>query len=235
MRLRILLCFILSCAFYSQAAQTLLVGTTGDYRPLTWLDKQSQTFSGDAISLIQRFAKEKHYNIEFVQTHWSELSKDLASNRFQMAVGGISATAQREQQFLLSLPIHVFGKTALMRCRDQSRFKTFDDIDVEGVRVVENRGGTNEAFALSRVKKATLIIVPNNHQPFTWLTENKADVMFTDSIEVDYIHSINPLLCGLKSKKLYTQSDKVFLFRKNEVALQQAFNTWFKKQKATDK
>ncbi|WP_298770276.1 transporter substrate-binding domain-containing protein [uncultured Shewanella sp.] len=235
MILRVMCYFVIGGLFYAQASQTLRVGTTGDYRPLTWFDKQNNTFSGDAITLIKRFAKDKHYDIEFIQTHWPDLSKDLANGRFQIAVGGISATEQRENQFLFSLPIQVFGKTALMRCRDQSRFKTFDDIDVEGVRVVENRGGTNEAFALSRVKKATLIIVPNNHLPFILLTENKADVMFTDSIEVNYMHSINPALCGLASKKLYTQSEKVFLFGRDEGALQQQFNAWYKEQAVTDK
>ncbi|WP_299492845.1 transporter substrate-binding domain-containing protein [uncultured Shewanella sp.] len=235
MLLRCVFYCVLCVSFYAQAAQTLRVGTTGDYRPLTWFDKQNKTFSGDAITLIKRFAKDEQYDIEFVQTHWSDLSTDLENNRFQIAVGGISASEQRAKQFLFSLPIQVFGKTALMRCSDQSRFNTFNDIDVTGVRIVENRGGTNETFALSQVKHATLIIVPNNHLPFTYLLDNKADVMFTDSIEVDYMHSINPLLCGLKSKKLYTQSEKVFLFRKDERGLQQQFNVWFKKQKTTDK
>ena len=231
MRLRIVLCFIFSSSFYSQATQTLLVGTTGDYRPLTWFDKTHQVYSGKAIELIKRFAEDEGYEIKFVQTHWPDLSSDLAKGQFQMAVGGISDTQKRAEQFLLSIPIKTFGKTALMRCRDQSRFQHFSDIDNIGIRIVENRGGTNERFALSRVKQATLIIVPNNHLPFAYLVDNKADVMFTDSIEVEYMSRINPLLCGLRSKKLYTKSEKVFLFRRDETALLQQFNAWFKKQK----
>ncbi|MCL1125323.1 transporter substrate-binding domain-containing protein [Shewanella surugensis] len=231
MKLNVVLLLIWSCCFNVSAAEQLLVGTTGDYRPLTWLDEPSHVFSGEAIELLQRFAKDEGFEVTFVQTHWPELSTDLASGRFQMAVGGISATQGRAEQFLVSVPIAVFGKTALMRCRDQSRFNDFHDIDRTGIRIVENRGGTNERFALSRIKKATLIIVPNNHLPFRYLVENKADVMFTDSIEVDYISRINPLLCGLRSKKRYTTSEKVFLFRRDEVALQKKFNTWFKKQK----
>ncbi|WP_310619201.1 transporter substrate-binding domain-containing protein [Flexibacterium corallicola] len=226
--LLIVLAFVFSC-LQAQASKILFVGTTGDYAPLTWYDEKNERFTGSSIDLVQSFAKDENYKLKFVKTTWPDLSSDLAKGRFQMAVGGITTTKRRAKLFLFSAPIATFGKTALMRCSDQSRFLDFTDIDQEDVRIVENRGGTNEIFARTHIKNATLIVVANNSLPFTYLTNKKADVMFTDSIEVDYVTRINPSLCGLRSRKLFTHSEKAFMFRKDEAELLQQFNTWLQK------
>ncbi len=204
----------------------LKVGTAGDYKPVTWFDEETGTYHGTAIDLIKAFAKDRGYKIEFVKTTWPTLMEGLESGLYQVAAGGISKTEARARAALLSLPVAKTGKVALVRCADKARFQSLDQIDREGVRVVENRGGTNESFAHAHIDHATLTIVPNNLLPFDYLREGKADVMFTDSTEAVYIQHQNGGLCAAHPDRPYTHIDKVFLFRKDEDALRDEFDAW---------
>ncbi len=206
----------------------LRVGTTGDYPPLTSLNPQTHQYQGTDITLIEAFAKAEHLQIQFVQTTWPTLSQDLLTDRFDLAIGGISDSAERQQQFLVSQPIRYTGKVPLVRCADVTKFQTLAEINQPNVRVVENVGGTNLSFAKQSVPKAQLIIVQNNETPFAYLSQNKADVMLTDSIEAIYRQQITPGLCAVNPTHFLSPTTaKVVLFRKNRQSLKQEFNQYF--------
>lgn len=210
-------------------AETLRVGSTGDYRPLTWYDPASGTFSGTDIDLIEAFAKDRGLDIRFVKTTWPTLGADLAAGRFAAAIGGISRTPERARDFLLSTTIARTGKVALVRCGEVSRFGSLADIDRPATTVVENRGGTNEAFAMKTIKRAALILVPNNAAPFSYLKDGRADVMFTDSIEALYqAKNSDSALCAVNPDKPYTHIEKVVMFARDRRKLRDTFNAWFK-------
>ena len=147
------LCWVAPVMAASNAAQ-LVVGTTGDYPPLTLYHQDSQKYTGSDIQLIEAFAHDSHRQIKFVATTWPTLSQDLQQGKFQMAVGGISKTPDRERQFLFSQPISHFGKVALVRCGEQSRYDTLPKIDRYPTRIIENRGGSNEKFAQLHIRYA---------------------------------------------------------------------------------
>ncbi|WP_136659791.1 transporter substrate-binding domain-containing protein [Nitratireductor sp. XY-223] len=213
------------------ADPVLKVGTTGDYRPLTWYDTKTQSYEGSAIDLVEAFARDRGYEIRFVGTTWPTLMQGLTGGEYQMAAGGISKTDARLKVALASAPVEHSGKVPLVRCGDEQRFATLADIDKAGVTVVENRGGTNEKFALANIRNATLIIVPDNHQPFDYLRAGRADVMFTDSIEALYLQGKDSGLCAVNADHPYDPVDKVFLFRQDEGALRDEFNAWLKGRK----
>ncbi len=205
----------------------LRVGTTGDYPPLTFLNPQTHQYQGTDITLIEAFAKAEHLQIQFVQTTWPTLSKDLLADRFDLAIGGISDSPERQQQFLVSQPTDYTGKVPLVRCADVTQYQTLAAINQPNVRVVENVGGTNLSFAKQSVPKAQLIIVQNNEAPFAYLSQNRADVMLTDSIETMYRQQITPGLCAVNPTHLLSPATpKVVLFRKDESSLQREFNQY---------
>ncbi|MDA7948146.1 MAG: transporter substrate-binding domain-containing protein [Hyphomicrobiaceae bacterium] len=208
------------------APSPLRVGTTGDYRPLTWRDPDTGRFSGRDIGMVSAFAAAQGRKPAFIATTWAAMLDDLAAGRFEMAVGGISRTPDRAEAALLSDTIETTGKVAVVRRGEQERYRTMEDIDREGVRVVENRGGTNERFGLERIRHAEMIIVPDNHEPFDFLRGKKADVMFTDSVEADYLERQKSGLCAANTSAPFTHVDKVFLFGKDQRVLQQDFNRW---------
>ncbi|MEM7122131.1 MAG: transporter substrate-binding domain-containing protein [Pseudomonadota bacterium] len=223
-----LFALVLAIALGTARADTLVVGTTGDYKPLTWYDSATNTFSGRDIDLIKAFADDEDLTLLFVPTTWPTLTADLLAGKFDVAIGGISRTRQRAQDALLSVTIEETGKVALVRCGEEDRYGSIEAIDQTGTTVVENRGGTNAQFALAKLMNAVLIIVPDNEQPFVYLFDKRADVMFTDSIEAVYQQQVtNGLLCAVKPDEPYTRVEKVAMFAKDEADLLARFNAWF--------
>ena len=140
MTIRILAILLVGAMLAGQSAaraDPLRVGTTGDYKPLTWHDPTTRTFSGTDIDLMEAFADDQGLKILFVKTTWPTLSADLAAGKFDAAIGGISRTPERARDFLLSVTIKTTGKVALVRCGDVPRFGSLADIDKAPITVVE--------------------------------------------------------------------------------------------------
>lgn len=210
------------------AANSIVVGSTFDYPPLTYI--QNNQYLGDDVKIIQEFAADNKLDVKFVKTTWPTLSQDLQNNKFDIAVGGISENAIRKKLFLLSVPYGHSSKVPLIRCSDSTKFTSLSTIDLPQTRVVENKGGTNESFAKIIIKNAPITVVNDSQQPFLDLLNNKADVMFTDDIEASYRHQLMPKLCVAKLDERFPVTNKVFLFGKTirGKELQRQFNSWWK-------
>jgi len=98
------------------------VGTTGDYPPVTDYDAGTGAFCGQDIALIEEFAQDQGLRLEFVLTSWPGLLADLCAGKFEIAVGGISRTEERQKLALLSRPLAITGKVALVRRGEEQRY-----------------------------------------------------------------------------------------------------------------
>ena len=72
---------------------TLLVGTTGDYRPLSYKEADGN-YWGFGIEVAGKIAERLNVNIAFVQTSWPTLTADVLAEpqTFDLAIGGITIT-----------------------------------------------------------------------------------------------------------------------------------------------
>jgi Bacterial extracellular solute-binding proteins, family 3 len=129
---------------------TLRVSMTGDYLPFTSLDKASSKFRGFDVDLAEALGKALGVRVEYVQTAWPQLMKDFEADNFDIAMGGVSITLDRQKKGFFSIPIMREGKTPIARCADKSKYETLAEIDKPGTRVIVNPGGTNERLARQR-------------------------------------------------------------------------------------
>ena len=161
--------------------KVLRVGTPGDYRPFAI--KTDAGYQGHDIDTIEAMAKELGVKIEYVPTTWPNLLKDLQANRFDVAVGGITRNVPR-LRYAAMLPGYApFGKVALVRTEDKAKFKTVQDLNQPGVRVIKNPGGTNEAFVLQNLKAAQVSTHEKNAEIPALIASGKGDVMITETYE----------------------------------------------------
>lgn len=190
----------------------LKVCTTGDYAPFTKLDPADGTYTGVDIDMARDLAKSLDAKPKFVATTWANLTKDVASRRCDIGVGGVSITLPRARQVYFSEPTREDGKTPVVRCADKDKFGagTLADIDRPGTTVIVNPGGTNEQFARAHIKQATIKLHPENTTIFQEIIDGRADVMMTDASETLYQSKIHPELCSLHPEKPFTFSEKAY-------------------------
>jgi cyclohexadienyl dehydratase len=164
-----------------QRVGVMRVGTTGDYAPFS--DDRGGELRGLDIELAQALAKEWGVPVLFVRTSWPTLMDDLGRRRFDVAISGISITPERSRQADFSVPYYFDGKTPIARREDAARFSSLEQIDQPGVRVIVNPGGTNERFVREHIKRATVVVHPDNRTIFDEIVAGRAEVMITDGIE----------------------------------------------------
>ncbi|MBY0610785.1 MAG: transporter substrate-binding domain-containing protein [Beijerinckiaceae bacterium] len=204
----------------------LRVGTTGDYRPFTYLNKDTGKFEGLDIDLAENLGKAIGVRVEFVQTSWPNLAKDFEAKAFDMAAGGVSITLDRAKKGAFSIPMMREGKTPIARCADKDKFQTIADIDKAGVRVIVNPGGTNERFARANIKAADIKVHNDNVTIFKEIAAGNADLMMTDSSETLYQQKLNPSLCAIHPEKPFDFAEKAYWLQR-DVAFKDFVDQWF--------
>ncbi len=191
------------------ARGVLRVGTTGDYKPFS--ARIGKAFVGLDIDLAVALAQAMGVRLQFVPTSWPTLMEDFGADAFDVALGGVSVTAERQRQALFSLPYLRDGKTPIARCEHQARYATLAQIDQPGVRLIVNPGGTNERYARVHAPHAQLIVYPDNVTIFAQLAAGAADVMMTDAIEARLQQRLHPSLCAVHPEVPFDVSEKAIL------------------------
>jgi len=172
--------------------KVIRVGTPGDYRPFAI--KTDTGFAGHDIDLIETMAKELGVKVEYVQTSWPNLMKDLQSNQFDVAVGGITRNVNRIRLVEMLPGYAPFGKVALVRSADKAKFTTAESLNQPSVRVIKNPGGTNEAYVLANLKAAQVATHYKNAEIPALIAEGKGDVMITETYEALHYAKADPRL-----------------------------------------
>ena len=131
-----------------KSAGQLRVGMTGDYAPFSVRGADGHIAGADVV-MAQALADALGVSLAIVPTTWKSLQADLQADRFDIAMGGVSITADRAAIGEFSVPLVHDGKRPITRCADKDRFVSVASIDQPEVRVVVNPGGTNERFARS--------------------------------------------------------------------------------------
>jgi cyclohexadienyl dehydratase len=205
---------------------TLRVGMTGDYLPFTFLDKATQQFRGFDVDMAQALGKALGVKVEFVPTAWPKLMKDFEADQFDIAMGGVSVTLDRQKKGLFSTPIMREGKTPIARCADVRKYQTLADIDKKGTRVIVNPGGTNERFARANIKDAEIAVFPDNTVIFDEIASGHADLMMTDASETRYQQKQHSgVLCAVHPDKPFDFSEKAYWLQR-DMALKAFVDQW---------
>ena len=205
---------------------TLRVGMTGDYQPFTYFDKATSKFRGFDVDMAEALGKALGVKVEFVQTAWPQLMKDFEADNFDIAMGGVSITLDRQKKGMFSTPIMREGKTPIARCADKDKYETIADIDKSGTRVIVNPGGTNERFAKANIKNAEIKMWNDNVTIFDEIAKGNADLMMTDSSETLYQQKQHPgVLCAVHPDKPFDFAEKAYWLQR-DVALKAFVDQW---------
>lgn len=164
----------------------ILVGTTGDYRPMSYFNSEKMTYEGFDIMLAEDLAKSLGVKIRFVTTSWPTLMTDTISGKFDIALSGITITDTRKKQALMSKSYLSNGKTVLCRIEDKDKYTSIEKINKPNVIVMENPGGLNEKFARDNLSNSSIIIYEFNAEIPNFIAVGTADVMITDTIEAGF-------------------------------------------------
>ena len=187
-----------------QERGTLLVGTTGDYRPLSYREADGN-YWGFGIEMAEKIAER---------------------------IGGITITDTRKETMLMSDGYLANGKTILCRAADADRYQSLADIDKPEVRVMVNPGGLNEKFANANLPHANIIVYDKNEEIPNQVAEGHADVMITEITEAPWYVQNDPRLAAPLLNAPFTHGEIGVLMRKGQDDLLQLVNNIIRQMKS---
>ncbi|WP_367339133.1 transporter substrate-binding domain-containing protein [Aminivibrio sp.] len=197
--------------------KVLRVGTPGDYRPFSMLDKASGKYDGHDVDVAELLASDLGVSVEFVPTTWSKMMEDYQAGKFDVAMGGITRSLARMLKGDFLPPYAPNGKVALVRKADREKFTSLEAMDVPETTVVVNPGGTNEKFVNANFKKAKVVVHQSNAEIPAMIAEGKGDVMITEVYEaVVYSRKDERLYGAFADKPLTKISFMGFFIQKDD-------------------
>ena len=213
----------------------LRVGTTGDYKPMSFLDPETGTYWGFDTELAEDLAASLGVAVEYVPTSWPTLMEDTLAGKFDLAICGITITDARKEQALMSAGYLQNGKTVLCRAEDADQYTSLEAINRPEVRVMENPGGLNEKFARENLPNATLIIHDVNQEIPGLIASGEADVMITEIMEAGYYVGQDIRLAAPLIYEPFTNGQLGILMPKGSEDLLAYVNEFLKEEKANSR
>lgn len=176
--------------------EPLLVGVPADYRPFAFRSS-SGALVGLDVELVEALCSRTGLKPEWRLVPWGRLEAAIDAGEIDLAAGGVTVSPERLARCSF-LPSHLsFWKTGLVRRRDLARFRTPLDLNVPGIRVLKNPGGTNERWVDAHLDRASVLLWNENEEIPGRVAAGFADLMVTDVIEARWYADRNPLLAVL--------------------------------------
>jgi len=195
---------------------SLRVGMTGDYLPFSYFDRATSKFRGFDVDMAEALGKALGVKVAYVRTAWPQLMKDFEADDFDIAMGGVSITLDRQKKGMFSTPVMREGKTPIARCADKDKYQTIADIDRPGTRVIVNPGGTNERFARANIKSAEIRTYDDNVTIFDEIANGNADLMMTDASETRYQQKLHAgVLCAVHPDRPFDFAEKAYWLQRD--------------------
>ena len=209
----------------------LLVGATGDYRPMSYKEPDTGEYWGFDADLAQDLADSLGVDLQYVPTSWPTLMDDTLAGKFDLAACGITITDARKEQALMSEGYLVNGKTIICRSEDAAKYTDLESINKPEVRVMVNPGGLNEKFARENLPDVTLIVHDVNQDIPGLIAEGAADIMITEIMEAGYYVGQDERLAAPLINEPFTHGELGVLMPKGSEDLLEYVNAFLEEEK----
>ena len=209
----------------SSGQAPLRVGTTGDFPPFSLATGSG--YVGIDIELARDLGRTLGRPVEFVRTTFATVTRDAIAHRFDLAMSGINNTDERALAVDFSRTYHDYGRVAVVRCNEQARFSTLDDINRADVRIRVRSGGTTAQFARERFARA---IVQDTASITSWygrLAAGEDDVIVASAYE----YRAHPELCLAAGGVRFWMMPIAVLLPKGS-SLREPVNAWLERRLA---
>jgi ABC-type amino acid transport substrate-binding protein len=157
----------------------LRVATTGDFAPLTMRDRAGELM-GLEIDLMRALAGAMNLKVRFVPTHFAELIPAVEKGDVDLAVGGMTITAERNARVAFAGPYLISGNTLLARTRELADTEDLTALDDPELSFATLESSTSANFVRAHMPKAKLVTMPDNESGVKALLAGEVDGVIAD-------------------------------------------------------
>jgi polar amino acid transport system substrate-binding protein len=202
--------------------------------PWAMKDKTGK-FIGFEVEVMQELAKDMGVKLELVPTKWAGIIPALLTGKFDVIIGGMGVTPQRNLKVNYTIPYYYSGLTLMANkklCQGFNPAK-IEDFNRPDVVFAERMGVTAVTFIKRALPKAQIRLFDDASQAYQEVINGKAHASINDAPEPAFQVAKHPnqLYMPIGGKKL-THEPLGFALRKADPDFLNYLNNWITYQHA---
>ncbi len=133
----------------------LRVGLEAGYMPFEMRDKSGDIIGFD-VDLAKLMARQMGVKLTLVNTQWDGIIPALLTDKFDLLMGGMTITAERNLQVNFCDPYVLIGQTVLMPKKHAATIKSYRDLNTPSYTVATKLGTTGDIAARKYIPRARI-------------------------------------------------------------------------------
>lgn len=203
----------------------LRVGTTGDFKPMSFKDPASGNYVGYDIEVATQLAKDMEVQIEFVPTDWKTLVNGVVADKYDITTSA-SMNAARAKVAGFSEPYVEFGTVPMTLAKNLARFNGWESIDKADVTVATTLGTVFEQQSKQFFKTAQLKAVEAPARDFQEVLSGRSLVSITSNVEAASLIETYPEMAIIPVDKARAVRPGAFLLAQDDQVWINFVNHW---------
>ena len=208
-----------------QKRGTLKVGMS-TFVPWAMRDKKGDLI-GFEIDVATKVAEDMGVEVEFVPTAWSGIIPALLAKKFDVIIGGMSITPQRNLTVNFTTPYAHSGQMMAANTKLAGNYATMDDFNQASVTIACRRGATPCKAAQKLFPKSTLRQFDDDAQAFQEVVNGNAHAMISSAPKPRFWSEAYPddVFVAFDGENL-TRGNEGFALRKGDSDAMNFFSNW---------
>jgi polar amino acid transport system substrate-binding protein len=209
------------------------------------MPSKSGPMIGFEVDVAQKLADDMKVKLQLVPTTWDGIIPALIAKKFDIIIGGMTITPERNLTINFTAPYEHAESYVLVGKKYADKFKSLDDFNNSDVAIANVRGATTAIFAKQAFPKAQQLLFDGENQGLQEVLNGKAQaVMASTPTPSIWMEKYPDALVMPFDKPLYQDSegmgirkgdpdalnflDNWIVVHTDDGWLQERFNYWFK-------
>lgn len=200
--------------------------------PWAMKDKKGQ-YIGFEIEVASQLAEDMGVEIEFVPTKWSGIIPALLTGKFDIIIGGMGITPERNLKVNFSDPYEFTGMSILANQKLASNYSTLEEFNDPEITIVARIGTTAAAATKKHLPMAKLNLFDDEGQALQEVLNNRAAAMVSSQPfpEFQSLKYPEKLFLPLQGRT-FTTEPIGFAIRKGDYDFMNYLNNWIRLKNA---
>jgi polar amino acid transport system substrate-binding protein len=166
----------------------LLVGMEAGYQPFEMQDKKGNIVGFDVDMAYEMgkaiFGEGGEKKVKLINTAWEGIIPALMTHKFDIIMSGMTVLQSRNLKVNFCDPYYYIGQCLLINKKDQDKYKSYKDLNKEGIIVTSKLGVTGAFTAEKLMPKATRRLFKTEAEGALQVANSIADAFVYDEPQV---------------------------------------------------
>lgn len=183
---------------------------------------------GFEIDVAEQLAEDMGLKVQFVPTKWDNIIPALMAGKFDVIIGGMGITPQRNLKVNFTIPYEFSGMSLMANAKTAAGKTSLSDFNDPSVTVAVRLGTTAEKAAQRFLPRATLKQFTDEAQTIQELLNGRADAVVASAPLPEQTVAKYPDSLYLPLESTFTKEPIGFALRKGDPDFLNYLNNWIR-------